>query len=164
MKTDENMMPEYPGEKSSRHVYNVSEITRQIKRLIEETMPVVWIEGEVSNLKTPSSGHMYFTLKDAASQIQAVFFSYAGRLSFPLKDGLKVIICGSISVYERGGNYQIIVQRVEPLGLGALQIAFEELKKKLHAEGLFDASNQTACSPCSGKNRSGYLTDRSSDM
>ena len=139
---DRNDCPEGLSLNSFRKVYRISEITREIRSLIENTWPAIWIEGEISNLKTPASGHMYFTLKDSSSQIQAVFFSYRGRVSFPLKDGLKVIVLGSLSVYERGGNYQIIVQKVEPLGLGSLQLAFEELKKKLKEKGYFDDSKK----------------------
>jgi exodeoxyribonuclease VII large subunit len=92
MKMREGLMSGLPDNRDSKHIFKVSEITRQLKRLIEEAMPYVWIEGEVSNLRMPSSGHMYFTLKDSASQIQAVFFNYSDRITFPLKDGLKVSV------------------------------------------------------------------------
>src|SRR5574341_2210548 len=125
------------------HVYTVSELTRELKGLIEASYPSVWVEGEVSNVRMPTSGHLYFTLKDQTSQIQAVFFSYRSRASnFTLQDGMKVIVSGMLSVYEKSGNYQINVKKMEPAGIGALQLAFEQLKKKLFEEGLFDPSRK----------------------
>ena len=98
----------------------------------------MWLEGEISNLRAPGSGHLYCTLKDEAAQIRAVLFkSIAGRLRFALEDGLHVIVRGRVSVYEPRGEYQIILEHVEPKGLGALQLAFEQLKDRLAAEGLF---------------------------
>ena len=120
------------------HVYTVTEITRRLRELIESNFPELWIEGEVSNIRMPHSGHLYFTLKDGMSQIQAVCFNYRGRFfGFELKDGMKVLTKGMLTVYERGGNYQINVQRIEPVGIGSLQLAIEALKKKLFEEGLF---------------------------
>jgi exodeoxyribonuclease VII large subunit len=99
----------------------------------------VWLEGEISNLRAPGSGHLYCTLKDDAAQIRAVIFkSTACRLRFGLEDGLQVIVRGRVSVYEPRGEYQIILEYVEPKGRGALQLAFEQLKHRLAAEGLFD--------------------------
>jgi exodeoxyribonuclease VII large subunit len=117
----------------------VLELTRRIKELIEGHFPFVWIRGEISNLRTPSSGHSYFTLKDESAQIAAVVFRTQRRqLTFDLEDGLSVIGLGRLSVYEPRGTYQIILEHIEPAGLGALQMAFEKLKKRLADEGCFD--------------------------
>lgn len=125
--------------KETRHVYSVSELTRNIKIILEDSFPQIWLEGEVSNLSIPTSGHMYLTLKDETSQIRAVIFrNVASQIKFKLKDGLKVVVFGHLTVYERSGQYQIIVEIVEPKGVGALQLAFEQLKEKLLKEGLFD--------------------------
>ena len=122
----------------TQKIYKVSEITREIRSLLESQFPVVWIEGEISNFKHHTSGHIYFTLKDEAAQINAVFFAKANQfLKFELKDGLQVICIGRISVYDQRGQYQIYVQRMEPKGLGALQLAFLQLKERLEKEGLF---------------------------
>src|SRR5881396_556762 len=103
--------------------------------------PEDWVEGEVSNLRTPSSGHLYFTLKDQSSQIRAVLFrAGAQRLRFALQEGLQVIVRGRLTVYEPRGEYQVVLDYLEPKGIGALQIAFEQLKEKLAREGLFDQS------------------------
>jgi exodeoxyribonuclease VII large subunit len=119
-------------------VLTVTELTRRIKGLLEENFPSVWVEGEVSNLRVPQSGHMYFTLKDANAQLAAVLFrGAAANVNFKLRDGLAVIAFGDISVYERQGQYQIVVRKLLPKGLGALQLAFEELKNRLQKEGLF---------------------------
>ncbi len=120
-------------------VYSVSEICRDIKLALESGFPEgVWIEGEISNLRIPSSGHVYFSLKDAQCVIQAVMFrGQAMSLRFTPTDGLKVLLFGAITIYEGRSIYQIIAQRMEPQGLGALQLAFEQLKAKLEAEGLF---------------------------
>ncbi len=127
-----DLMPE-------RHVWKVSELTSRIRDLLEGSFADVWVEGEVSNCHTAQSGHIYFTLKDARSQIRCVCFrDQIGRLKFRPEDGLHVTVRGSISVYEPRGEYQIYVMNIEPVGLGALQLAFEQLKKKLSGEGLFD--------------------------
>lgn len=127
-----------------KHIYTVSEVTRIIKSILESS-PIsdLWIEGEVSNFTNHSSGHLYFTLKDKNSQISCVIFKYsAERLKFMPEDGLNIVLYGKLTVYEPRGNYQIIGTRVEPLGLGALQLAFEQLKQKLFAEGFFDQSHK----------------------
>lgn len=123
----------------STQVVTVTELTRQIKASLESEFTQVWVEGEMSNFVLHSSGHMYFTLKDADSQIQGVMFRNANRvLSFDVHNGMKVIVCGRVSVYEKRGNYQLYVDRLEPKGIGPLQLAFEQLKEKLFKEGLFD--------------------------
>ena len=120
-------------------IYTVSELNREIKLILEKSYPFIWLEGEISNFRVAPSGHFYFTLKDKSSQIQAVMFRSQQRsLRFELEDGARVICQGRIGVYEQRGVYQLYVDVVEPLGVGALQLAFEQLKKKLAAEGLFD--------------------------
>ncbi|OGW80671.1 MAG: exodeoxyribonuclease VII large subunit [Omnitrophica bacterium RIFCSPLOWO2_12_FULL_44_17] len=127
----------------SQKIYKVGEITRLIRTLLENEFRNVWIEGEISNFKHHSSGHIYFTLKDEAAQINCVFFARENQLlKFEPKDGLQVITIGRISVYDQRGTYQIYVQRMEPKGLGALQLAFLQLKEKLEKEGLFDAARK----------------------
>lgn len=124
---------------SQRQVFTVSEITNELKNLIQKNFDSVWIEGEISNCKSYPSGHLYFTLKDETAQISAVIFKgFHNYLKFKLEDGMSVIVHGRLSLYEVRGQYQIVIDRVEPQGVGALQIAFEQLKNKLKAEGLFD--------------------------
>ncbi|HET7695854.1 MAG TPA: exodeoxyribonuclease VII large subunit [Vicinamibacterales bacterium] len=126
-----------------RRVYTVSELTSGIRALVESTFGEVWIEGEISNCKVWNTGHMYFTLKDGAAQIKAVMFRTAVRyLRFKPEDGLHVVARGRLSVYEPKGEYQIVCEHMEPHGLGALQLAFDQLKKKLQAEGLFDRARK----------------------
>jgi exodeoxyribonuclease VII large subunit len=123
----------------SDRVYTVSQITEVIKAELESAFPIVWVEGEVSNFRRADSGHLYFTLKDERSQLQSVMWrSDARRARFDLKDGLKVICRGRVTVYEARGQYQLVAELIEPKGKGALQLAFEQLKEKLRAEGLFD--------------------------
>lgn len=123
-----------------RSIYSVSELTQKIKALLEENFPFIWINGEISNFKVPSSGHYYFTLKDDAAQISAVMFRGQNkRLKFMPEHGMSVTGYGRISVYGPRGAYQIILEYLEPSGAGALQAAFEQLKVKLSEEGLFDS-------------------------
>lgn len=131
-------------ESETRQIYKVSEVTRIVKSVLENTLiSTLWIEGEVSNFSQPSSGHLYFTLKDDKSQIKcAIFRPAADRMRGMLESGASIILYGKLSVYEPRGEYQIIGTRVEPLGLGALQLAFERLKKRLEAEGLFDEAHK----------------------
>lgn len=120
-------------------IYSVSAVTEIIKLTLETAFPVLWVEGEISNFHRHSSGHLYFTLKDAKSQLKAVMFRFEARkIAFDLKDGMKVVCRGRINVYEPRGEYQIVAEVIEPKGKGALQLAFEQLKEKLRAEGLFD--------------------------
>jgi len=126
-----------------QRVLSVSELTALIRESLEASYPDIWLEGELSNIRAPGSGHLYFTLKDHASQIRAVLFrTQAQRLRFSLKEGLQVVVRGRLSVYEPRGEYQIVLEAVEPKGIGALQLAFEQLKEKLAAEGLFDPSRK----------------------
>ncbi len=120
-------------------MFTVSELTGLLRASIEEQFPDIWLEGELSNLRAPGSGHVYCTLKDRTSQIRAVLFrSSALRLRFALQEGLQVIVRGRLTVYEPRGEYQIVLDTVEPKGIGALQLAVEQLKERLAAEGLFD--------------------------
>ena len=126
-----------------KHIYTVTELTRDIKFILEDSFPAVWIEGEISNFKHHTSGHFYFTLKDEYSQLRAVMFRGSNqRIRFEIENGLKVICSGRIGVYERRGEYQLYVEVIEPKGVGALQLAFEQLKKKLYQEGLFDPAHK----------------------
>ncbi|MFH0910240.1 MAG: exodeoxyribonuclease VII large subunit [Planctomycetota bacterium] len=121
----------------------MSELTRAIKTLLESNLGRVWVEGEVSNLSTPRSGHVYFTLKDEHAAVACVLWrSSASRLRTPLRDGLRVVVRGSIAVYEPQGRYQIVCESVQPLGRGELQRRFEELVERLRAEGLFDPAHK----------------------
>jgi exodeoxyribonuclease VII large subunit len=121
------------------HILTVTRLTAQIKSLLEGSFPDVWVEGEISNLTIPQSGHAYFTLKDEHSQVRAVLFRSSQRfLKFTLQHGMKVICRGRVSLYEPRGEYQLILEYLEPRGMGALQLAFEQLKAKLEKEGLFD--------------------------
>jgi exodeoxyribonuclease VII large subunit len=123
-------------------ILTVSQLNNNIKFLLEETFGFLLVEGEVSNLRRPQSGHVYFTLKDDKSQINAVFFrqfgAYKRKTNFELEEGLKVLCRAQLNVYLPRGEYQLVIESVEPLGIGALQKAFEQLKARLSAEGLFD--------------------------
>jgi exodeoxyribonuclease VII large subunit len=126
-------------DRSKRTIYSVSELTKRIKSLLEANFPFVWICGEISNFRMPGSGHYYFTLKDEHAQIAAVMFRGQNRqMKFVPEDGMSIIGLGRISVYEPRGSYQIILEYIEPAGIGALQLAFEQLKKRLADEGYFE--------------------------
>ncbi|MCX8108776.1 MAG: exodeoxyribonuclease VII large subunit, partial [Verrucomicrobiae bacterium] len=119
-------------------MFSVSELTSQVKRLIETQIGAVWVSGEITNRRLQSSGHCYFTLKDAYAQLNCVLFrGQTGVDRSLVEDGQKVIVHGTLTVYEPRGQYQLIVDAVEPQGIGALQLMFERLKQKLQAEGLF---------------------------
>jgi exodeoxyribonuclease VII large subunit len=123
--------------------FTVSEITRQIRTSLEYNFSNISILGEISNVRKPGSGHIYLTLKDKNSQLQAVVFrNVADKIKFELKDGMEVITFGSVTVYEPRGQYQLIINKVEPKGMGALQLAFQQLKEKLGKEGLFDQTHK----------------------
>jgi exodeoxyribonuclease VII large subunit len=126
-----------------KRVWRVSELTRRITDLLEGNFPDLWVEGEVSNYRAAQSGHLYFTLKDSSAQIRCVCFRDQLRgIKFRPEDGLHVTVRGGLSIYETRGEYQIYVTHIEPVGLGALQLAFEQLKRKLEAEGLFEAGRK----------------------
>jgi len=127
----------FPSEQT-RKVLSVSELTAQVKRLLEQQVGAVWVSGEITNLRAQSSGHIYFTLKDPVAQLNCVLFRGESVMNRSvLQDGQKVLLQGDVTVYEARGQYQLIVHAVELQGVGALQIAFEKLKEKLAAEGLF---------------------------
>ncbi|MBA2604987.1 MAG: exodeoxyribonuclease VII large subunit, partial [Acidobacteria bacterium] len=122
-----------------RQVLTVSELTSGIRAALETGFGELWVEGEISNCRVWNTGHVYFTLKDGGAQVKAVMFRSAHRyLRFKIEDGLKVIARGGLSVYEPKGEYQLVCEHLDPHGRGALQLAFEQLKRKLHAEGLFE--------------------------
>ncbi|MBT1074494.1 exodeoxyribonuclease VII large subunit [Geobacter grbiciae] len=121
-----------------KRILNVSQLTSLIRGVLEENFEHVWVEGEVSNLAMPASGHLYFTLKDAGAQIRCVMFRAPARaLKFRPRDGMGLIVRGRITVYEQRGDYQFLVEYLEPRGVGALQLAFIQLKERLAKEGLF---------------------------
>jgi len=126
-------------EKIIKHIYTVSKLTREIKTLLEETYPFIWVTGEISNYAVPSSGHSYFTLKDQQAIVSAVMFkNQKAKLKFKPENGLKIIGLARLSVYEPRGSYQLIFEHLEPEGAGSMQVAFEQLKKKLMDKGFFD--------------------------
>ncbi|MBS1969240.1 MAG: exodeoxyribonuclease VII large subunit [Bdellovibrionales bacterium] len=130
-------------ESSEPHVLTIEELNLSIKRSLEGQFSLIWVRGEISNFKAHTSGHFYFSLKDAKSQISAVMFrGHNSKLRFKPTDGMEVIVRGRISVYEPRGNYQILCEMMEPVGAGALQKAFEQLKLKLKGEGLFEATRK----------------------
>lgn len=121
-----------------RKIYSVYDITSEIKRSLDK-LGIVWVQGEISNFKHHSSGHMYFSLKDLRAQMKAAYFRNNNMyLKFRPEDGMEVVVRGRLSVYEPRGDYQIIVEYMEPVGLGSLQLAFDQLKEKLRKEGLFE--------------------------
>ncbi len=126
----------------TRRINTVSEINRAIRWLLEDEIGEVWVEGEISNHRLQTSGHQYFTLKDSNAQLACVLFRSKSAMAPPLKDGLHVQVYGQISVYEARGQYQLVAELVQLRGEGALQVKFEALKRKLQAEGLFDAAHK----------------------
>lgn len=134
---------ENKGLKEEKRIYTVSELTDDVKVLLENTFTEAWVEGEISNFSQSQSGHIYFSLKDAKSSLRCVFFRGANSgLKFSIKDGLQVVAFGGITVYAPNGQYQLNIRRLEPKGAGALQLAFEQLKEKLSKEGLFDQAHK----------------------
>jgi exodeoxyribonuclease VII large subunit len=132
-----------PSAAAGPPVYSVSQVLAGLKGLLQDRVGRLWVSGEVSNLRVPASGHAYFTLKDDAGQLRAVLFRGAARrLAFDPEDGLEVLAYGELTVYEPRGDLQLIVQQLEPRGRGALQLAFEQLRRRLEGEGLFDAERK----------------------
>lgn len=124
-------------------IYTVTQINHQIKQLLEANFPSFWLEGEISNFKHHSSGHMYFSLKDDQSEIRAVMWRGLNQsLRFRPENGMQVVAYGGVSVYPPRGQYQFMVHQLQPAGVGALQVAFEQLKARLQAEGLFDEARK----------------------
>ncbi len=135
--------PETEGLVPGRRVYTVSDLNRAARGLLEGGFPLLWVEGELSNLARPASGHLYFSLKDAQAQVRCALFKNRGQLlRFKPADGMKVLVRGRVSLYEPRGDFQFIAEHMEEAGHGALQRAFEELKAKLTAEGLFDPARK----------------------
>src|SRR5512146_2988952 len=132
-----------PPAAPARRVFTVSELTAAVRELLEGEFPEIWVEGEISNGRLWNTGHFYFTLKDGGAQIKAVIFRSSLRsLTFKPEDGLHVVARGRMSVYDPKGEYQLVCEHLEPHGLGALQLAFDQLKKRLQEEGLFDAARK----------------------
>lgn len=141
-----------PGEAAQQakepHIYGVGELVQLASRRLEQTFPDIWVEGEVSNLRSPSSGHVYLTLKDARAQLSVVVFrSTMRRIRFELEDGQLLRMAGRLAIYGPQGRFQLTAERVEPAGVGALQLAMEQLKRKLEAEGLFAAQRKKPLPP-----------------
>ena len=133
----------FDEELPTRHIWPVRELVAEIGKLVEREYGDVWVEGEISNYRPAPSGHLYFTLKDADAQLPVVFFRRnAMLLRFRPEDGLHVLVRGKVSVYEQRGQMQLVAETMEPVGAGSLQLAFEQLKERLKAEGLFDAARK----------------------
>ncbi len=130
-------------DRQENRILTVSQVTVMVKSVLESSLTLFWVEGEVSNFVHHSSGHMYFTLKDAGSQLSSIMFKYKNaRLSFVPENGMKVVAWGGIKVYEPAGRYQLYVEEMRPAGIGALAAAYEKLKRKLEDEGLFDSESK----------------------
>lgn len=139
--TDENVNS--PRNQRDSVVYNVEQLNSHIRQTLEAQLGVVWVQAEISNFKPHSSGHFYFSLKDSKAQISAIMFrGHNSKLKFKPHDGLEIIVRGRITVYEPRGTYQIVCESMEPVGAGALQKQFEQLKEKLKAEGLFEGARK----------------------
>ena len=132
-----------------RDIFTVSRLNREARSLLERGFGSLWLEGEVSNLSRPASGHWYFSLKDDAAQVRCCMFRNRNQLvRLPVQDGAKVVARGRVSLYEARGEFQVVVEHLEEAGEGLLRRRFEELKRRLAAEGLFDpgiASNYLPC-------------------
>ncbi|MBZ0253739.1 MAG: exodeoxyribonuclease VII large subunit, partial [Candidatus Methylomirabilis sp.] len=134
-----------PAGRAEPEVYSVARLTAELKGLIESRYPSVWVEGELSNFRPHSSGHWYFTLKDADATLGGVMFRRSNaRVRFRPQDGMHVRVFGAITVYPPQGKYQVLCELMEEQGVGALQRAFEELKRRLQAEGLFAEAHKAA--------------------
>ncbi len=132
-------------QKPNKHIYTVTEINQLVKGLLKDKVGEIWLEGEISDFKAYPSGHFYFSLKDQEAIISGVMYAYANKgLKFKLENGLKVVCFGRIDIYSPRGQYQLIIEAIEPKGVGAQQLAFEQLKKKLAQEGLFSLEHKRA--------------------
>ena len=148
-------------DETERRPLTVSELTESVRKAIEARFSSVWVEGEISNFKAHSSGHWYFTIKDEGAQLRAKCFRSANsRIRFRPTDGLHVRARGRLTVYEARGEYELIVEALDPVGAGALQVAFEQLRDRLQAEGLFSPRAETSAAGFSGTRGRGYLADR----
>ena len=140
------------GSQENARVYSVSQLNGEARNLLETTLPAVWVAGEISNLASPGSGHLYFTLKDAQAQVRCAMFRSANRqLRFRMADGVQVLVQARVSLYEPRGTYQLIVTQMEEAGEGLLRRKFEELKARLAAEGLFAAEHKQALPQLPGR-------------
>jgi exodeoxyribonuclease VII large subunit len=140
---EEDPPPDEAPRAAVRQIYSVTDLTIRIRDVLEDRIGEIWVEGELSNCRIWNTGHLYFTLKDASSQLRGFMFKSALRyLRFKPVDGTRVVARGRISVYEPKGEYQLVCEHLEPQGLGALQLAFQQLKEKLQADGLFDAGRK----------------------
>ena len=134
---------------ADRRIWTVRDLVAAVRTRVEREYSDTWVEGEISNLRVPDSGHVYFTLKDKNAQIRTVMFrSQARLLRFRPENGMQVVVRGRVTVYDERGELQISAEYLEPKGAGALQIAFEQLKARLEAEGLFDAGGRSRCPRC----------------
>ena len=146
--SSEDLFLKTSTEETTLRPYSISELTTQVKGLLEESLPACWVEGEISQYTHHGSGHRYFTLKDSSAQLSAVMFKWqASQLSFEPEQGMLALVYGHISVYERGGKYQFYATQIKPSGVGELALAFEQLKIRLEAEGLFDANRKRPLPP-----------------
>lgn len=137
-----------PDNTLSRDIYSVTRLNREVRAVLEGSFPPLWIQGEISNLARPASGHLYFSLKDAGSQVRCAMFRGQNRLlKFTPANGMEILARAAVSLYEGRGEFQLIVDSMEPAGTGALQKAFEELKQRLFQEGLFDAKHKRPLPP-----------------
>ena len=146
---------------NQRQILSVSQLNRRTRQLLETHLPLIWVEGELSNLARPGSGHWYFSLKDDAAQVRCAMFRNRNNLvRFQPSNGMQVLLRCRVSLYEGRGEFQLIVEHMEEAGLGALQRRFDELKARLSAEGLFNPEQQAAAA-CDAKTyRCDHLTDR----
>ena len=144
----------------TRDIYTVTRLNREVKSVLEQSFPSLWVQGELSNLAQPASGHLYFSLKDKSSQVRCAMFKNRNRfLKFAPENGMEVIVRAQVSLYEGRGEFQLIVESLEPAGVGALQKAFEQLKTKLQNEGLFDEKHKKSLPAY--PNAIGIITSRS---
>jgi exodeoxyribonuclease VII large subunit len=141
-------MTQAPEDTSRRDIYTVARLNREVRGLLESGFGHLWVEGEISNLARPPSGHLYFTLKDARAQVScALFRNRATRLGFEVENGTQVLVQADVSLYEPRGNFQLIISHMEEAGDGALRRAFEQLKQRLLSEGLFEAAHKQGLPP-----------------
>ena len=132
-------------EAEDRQIFTVQQLNREVKELLQQSFPLIWVEGELSNLARPASGHIYFSLKDEHAQVRCAMFRNANRrLPFQPEDGMHVLVRARVGIYEPRGDYQLNIEHMEEAGIGLLQRKFEELKQKLSREGLFDQANKKA--------------------
>ncbi|MEJ2115548.1 MAG: exodeoxyribonuclease VII large subunit, partial [Gammaproteobacteria bacterium] len=126
-----------------RQIYSVQELNREVKQLLQQSFPLLWVEGELSNVVQPASGHIYFSLKDQLAQVRCAMFRNANRsLTFQPENGIQVLVRARVGVYEPRGEYQLTIEHMEEAGVGILQRKYEALKLKLNQEGLFDSEHK----------------------